>query len=246
MKLQLGERLKTLRRERGITQERLAEALGVSCQSVSRWELAACYPDIELLPAIANYFDITLDSLVGMAEIRSEARRREIFTTALNHERREDWTAAMAVLHDALRLFPNDDGLLSELALVLAKTGDRQDRAEAIRLSEKVLDRSTNEKLRSTVRANLCFLYRDSGQCEKAAALGCTLPHIWECREVLLPDLVPEDERPAVAARSLNIAAQVLRDVTGGRPISFSLGYRMEEGSDTEPLRSCLQQAEML
>lgn len=55
MQLLIGNTIKYLRRERGITQEDLAEVLGVSCQSVSRWENNTCYPDIELLPTIANF-----------------------------------------------------------------------------------------------------------------------------------------------------------------------------------------------
>ena len=54
MKLYIGEQLKALRKEKQITQEALAEVLGVSYQSVSRWELGVCYPDVELLPTIAN------------------------------------------------------------------------------------------------------------------------------------------------------------------------------------------------
>ena len=89
MKLQIGENLKKLRYQNGITQDRLAEVLGVSSQSVSRWELGICYPDLELLPVIANYFDITLDDLVGMNKIRSEEMRINIFTEALNFERQD-------------------------------------------------------------------------------------------------------------------------------------------------------------
>lgn len=59
----------------------------MSCQSVSRWELEVCYPDLELLPVIANYFEVTLDELVGMSDIRSEARRNALFTDALTLER---------------------------------------------------------------------------------------------------------------------------------------------------------------
>ena len=49
MKLNIGETIKKLRKERDITQEEFAEVLGVSCQSVSRWENNSCYPDIELI-----------------------------------------------------------------------------------------------------------------------------------------------------------------------------------------------------
>ena len=65
MKLYIGEQLKTLRKEKRITQETLADVLGVSYQSVSRWELGVCYPDMELLPTIANYFGVSIDKLLS-------------------------------------------------------------------------------------------------------------------------------------------------------------------------------------
>lgn len=240
MKLNIGENIKKLRLDRGITQEKLAEALNVSCQSVSRWELDVCYPDIELLPAIANYFDVTLDVLMGMNGIRSEARRNAIFTEAIDHERQGDWPAAIDVLKNALKTYPGDEGMQGELALALSHTGNIKDLIEAIDISEHLLEKSTDEKLRSTVRANLCFLYKSTDQIEKALALGKTLPHIWESREILLPDLVPDDEREAMLNRSLNIASQVLKDVVGGKEISFSLGYKPENDVNTGELRNAL------
>lgn len=236
MKLQIGEKMKELRHQHGITQDRLAEVLGVSSQSVSRWELGICYPDLELLPVIANYFDITLDDFVGMNKIRSEEMRISIFTETLNFERQGQWESAIEVLQNALKTFPSDDELETELALVLSKTGEQKDLMEAITLSEKVLDRCTSEKLRSTARANLCFLYKVAGLTEKAIAMGKTLPHIWECREVLLPDLVPEENRTEMIERGFNIAYQVLHDVVVGNEISFSLGYKPEDAVNSGKL----------
>lgn len=54
-----------MRRENGLTQEQLAEKLGVSFQTVSRWETGVVYPDIEMLPAIADLFDTRVDELIG-------------------------------------------------------------------------------------------------------------------------------------------------------------------------------------
>ena len=48
-----------------LTQEMLADALGVTSQAISRWEANGGYPDMEMIPAIANYFGITIDELFG-------------------------------------------------------------------------------------------------------------------------------------------------------------------------------------
>ncbi|MEA4823946.1 MAG: helix-turn-helix transcriptional regulator [Clostridiaceae bacterium] len=62
---QLSISLSALRREKGITQEELAAALGVTNQAVSKWETGICCPDIQALPEIADYFHVTLDDLFG-------------------------------------------------------------------------------------------------------------------------------------------------------------------------------------
>ena len=72
MKINIGERLKQLRLQKGLTQEQLAEVFGVSAQAVSRWENNTSYPDITLLPGLAIYFNTSVDAIVGMDEIRTE------------------------------------------------------------------------------------------------------------------------------------------------------------------------------
>lgn len=66
MSLQLGEVVRRLRTERGITQLQLARELNVSPQAVSRWENGSTYPDITLLPEIANFFGVSADLLLGI------------------------------------------------------------------------------------------------------------------------------------------------------------------------------------
>lgn len=60
----LSERLYALRKERGLMQEELAEALGVSRQAISKWEMGTGVPTLENLIAISDYFNVSLDSLV--------------------------------------------------------------------------------------------------------------------------------------------------------------------------------------
>jgi len=241
MKLNIGGNIRRLRTEKNITQDKLAEALGVSCQSVSRWELNMCYPDMELLPAIANYFDVTLDDLVGMNDIRSQERINAIFTEAIDHERTGNWPDAVSVLRDALKTYPGNHGMMAELALSLSQTGSRKDLIEAISICEELVGNCDDMKLLATVRPALCFMYKVSGQPEKALALGRTLPHIWESREMLLPALCADAERENMTERSLNIALQVLRDLVFGMPIPFSLGYKPEKDVNTEKLKACLK-----
>ena len=63
--INLGRILIENRHKRGITQEELAEYIGVSKAAVSKWEIGMTYPDISLLPRLASYFNISIDELMG-------------------------------------------------------------------------------------------------------------------------------------------------------------------------------------
>ena len=78
MNLSLGENIKRKRIERKLTQEEVATHLGVSFQSVSKWERGEGYPDIELLPSLANYFDVSVDELLGMSNSEKTERYENI------------------------------------------------------------------------------------------------------------------------------------------------------------------------
>ena len=71
MQIRLGEKIRELRKRNGRKQEDLARALGVTSQAVSRWEANGGYPDMEMIPAIANYFGITIDELFGYESDRA-------------------------------------------------------------------------------------------------------------------------------------------------------------------------------
>lgn len=67
--LDIGKRIAYLRREKHIKQSELANLLSVSTQAISKWESGACYPDIELLPSIAGYFQVSVDYLLGIQDV---------------------------------------------------------------------------------------------------------------------------------------------------------------------------------
>lgn len=79
MKLTIGENIRRFRKKNDLTQEALADRLGVTYQSVSRWEKGTTYPDLELLPAIASLLAVTVDELLGVPSIEKEKRAAEAF-----------------------------------------------------------------------------------------------------------------------------------------------------------------------
>lgn len=193
MKINLSKNLRELRLKNDLTQEQLAEIFTVSPQAISRWENGSTYPDITMLPSIANYFNISLDELVGMDEIRNSVRINNIYANASKYREDNMLDEAINTLKEGIKVYPSNYGFLSELALTLTlKSNSESDDDlvnEAISLSERVLKNSTSEKLRSTTAANLCFLYLKANKPEKAKNLVNSLPHIWECREFLLAEL---------------------------------------------------------
>ena len=124
MKLELGVRIRELRRRDGRTQEDLATALGVTPQAVSRWESGGCYPDMELMPAIANLFGVSIDVLFGYQgerEIKINA-----LLTAVNALDRQNFAdeitndECIAMLRAGLAEFPGNERLTHRLAQLLS------------------------------------------------------------------------------------------------------------------------------
>lgn len=195
----LSENLKKYRVSKNLTQEDIAEYLNVTPQSVSKWERGECYPDITLLPALANIFETSVDLLIGMDTIRAEETRYNIHKTANEFQKNGDYKSAEKVYRDALLIYPNKPGMILGLAGVLAL----QDKTvEAIDQMEKGLPLSDNEKQKATVRAVLCFLYLKCGKIEKANSLASSLPHTRESREVIHP-LITEEIAPKEIDRNI-------------------------------------------
>ena len=180
----LPANLKKYRILKELTQEDVAEFLGITPQSVSKWERGESYPDITLLPALANIFETSVDLLLGMDTIRAEETRYNIHKKAVEYQRDGNLDMAEKTYRDALLIYPNKPGMILGLASTLALKGDTE---EAIELMERGLPISINEKQKSTMRAALCFLYLKAGREDKACKLASQLPHMRESREVVQP-----------------------------------------------------------
>ncbi len=66
-------RIRELRHKKKITQQELADIVGVSFQTISKWENGGAMPDITYLPILAEYFDVSVDQLIGIVPLNEEA-----------------------------------------------------------------------------------------------------------------------------------------------------------------------------
>jgi len=131
MQINIGKNIRELRRRDGRTQEDLANALGVSGQAISRWEANGGYPDMETVPAIANYFHVTIDELFGYhgdreAQIQAIADKAKAAIGALGGflgQGLGDLTETVEMLRKGLEEFPNEPELMILLADALLYLG---------------------------------------------------------------------------------------------------------------------------
>lgn len=206
MKLNIGETIKKLRKERDITQEEFSEFLGVSSQSVSRWENNSCYPDIELIPMIAAFFDISTDKLMGV----DEAAEKNAVDQYL-----KDFQAAISVgnIDECIRIaragvaeFPNNYVLLNKLmyALFVAGSDDadiadwkenqiKYD-AEIVSIGERIIKYCPDTDIKYEATDRLAFHHCEMGRKAIGRSIYETLPSIYSCREMAIRWALTEEE----------------------------------------------------
>ena len=111
MKLAIGKNIRNFRKKNDLTQEALADRLGVTYQSISRWENGATYPDLELIPAIAEALAVTADELLGMPKIEKENRAVQTFDELRRECIKSDYDADKIVnlLRDIRRNYLDSD-----------------------------------------------------------------------------------------------------------------------------------------
>lgn len=100
----IGENIAELRKKHSFTQEAPGEAVGVSTQAVSKWECGGT-PDISLLPAIADFFGVSIDALCGHSKaVRDPAREMELAVADYISSAMGDGISAGGAFHEILRL----------------------------------------------------------------------------------------------------------------------------------------------
>lgn len=185
MNLKIAEVIIKYRKVKGLTQEQLTKAVGVSTPAVSKWESGNTYPDIMLLAPIARFLGITTDELLSYQEDLSDA---EVLEYAKQMEKLFDTKGFDAGYFQCERLifeYPNSNDLKYHFALLyqremaLSRLVDEEQKTlaanRAVEIYEQVLA-SKDPKLTSAVTVNLASLYMTTDRCDKAETLLDNLP----------------------------------------------------------------------
>ena len=213
MQLNLGQKIRELRRRDGRTQEALAESIGVTSQAVSRWESNGGYPDMEMIPSIANYFGVSIDELFGYNNERSkkidELANKIDQMNYQNNGEDLNIDECITFARNALIEFPGNEKLMLCLASVLYNAGyvrygehhltdsegydildvekhkNYAEWKEAISLYEKLLKTMDNGEPRHRVIRELTQLYLNTGDHTRALEVIESAPNIYGAREFL-------------------------------------------------------------
>ncbi len=194
MNLFLSEQLKKLRKEKGNTQEELAMHLGITTQAVSKWEREEGYPDITLLPAIASYYNVSIDDLLGVGKIDKEKRiqeyrekNTELARLGKNAERIELWRKAK-------KEFPNDLSVLHGLMYALQAESREENADEIIEYGERIMQESTDNVLRGGAIQSLCYTYHEKGDIDTAKKYASMAPIYHVTVNQMMPRLLKGEE----------------------------------------------------
>lgn len=136
----LNESIRALRRERGMTQEQLAEAMNVSAAAVSKWENGQSVPDIAMLTALADFYEVSLDALVGYTI--HPCRREEAVERIRRLARLKRYPEAIAEAKEALRRYPNHFGVVYYAGRTYGFYGMEHGEQEALRTAIGLMERA--------------------------------------------------------------------------------------------------------
>jgi len=184
--INIGGKIRELRKKKGITQEGLASVLSVSPQAVSKWESGLTYPDMAMIPVIAGYFEVSMDILFGYDVREMKAKIRKILDDAWEFFF-DDTEKYIGIVKDALQEYPGNEELLTALLdayeYALRDKGDTGHLDEMIGLSQKIISESTDFIRVCSVKDIQAAAYLKKGDYEKAKQVLETLPREYGLRD---------------------------------------------------------------
>jgi Predicted transcriptional regulators len=178
----IGSVIKKLRRERDITQEQLAEYLGITSCAISQWECDKTAPDISQLPILANFFNISADELLGIDITKKKEKIDAVIAeyNRLSNSGKEK--EKFDFISKAHREYPGDYKILDKYIQMLCYDPNHNGNGliaheeEITSLCDMILDKCPVDSLRFTALSTLGGLYREKGNIEKALEYANRFP----------------------------------------------------------------------
>lgn len=173
--MNIGNKIRELRKQRGITQEQLAESIGISFQAVSKWENNIALPDITLVPVLASYFGVSMDELFNfnLKEIEHAVR---IITEKAYQYRESNPAESRRILEEGLKKYPENDILLNNLLYVLDYSVKPD---ETIAIASKLIEKTNQNDVKYDALRFLAYAYKAKGDLESAEAAIEQIPEIY-------------------------------------------------------------------
>lgn len=231
MELSIGKVISGLRKKNGVTQEQLADAVGVSVPAVSKWETGNSYPDITLLIPVARYLGVTVDELLHYEYDIPPERVLEIEKECAEKFEAEGYDTGLSLCEDALKEYPNNLYLKFRIGALLpwyaAKCGtDEKTAHTAIEKAAGLLGqacRSEEDKIRNASLYLLACTYLQMDQSQEARDLLEKMPSGEPDPSRILPTVYLQQGEPEEAEkldqqnlfRDLNNAAMALTSLAG-------------------------------
>ena len=170
MNIRLGEKIRTLRKSKNISQEVLANYLGVSFQAVSKWEKGETLPDVTLIPAIACFFEVSTDELFDFNRLETEEKVLKL-CGEIAHWRYERPEEAETAYRDLLKQYPGNDIIMANLLYVLQILEKHE---ETITMCKTVMASTKYDDIRFDAARIMAETYKEMGEyvlCKQAIDL---------------------------------------------------------------------------
>jgi len=206
MNIKIGEKIKELRKKYNVTQDKLAEYLGMTPQAVSRWENEDCYPDVDLFPAIANFFNVTIDEL--FESDRTQKRQKEIVHEIYSKNIHGYKNDAIKLGREALKKFPNNYEIMYELINILDYSSNKD---EILSLGNRILeDNKTEGDIKNGTLQTMALTYFKVGEDEKAKEIVNRFNSIYSCQENMMPCVTRGDDKIHAIMMNIFSSCEVL------------------------------------
>ena len=203
MNIQIGEVIRTLRLKNDVTQEELANRLGVSAQAVSRWENGACYPDLELVLGIASYFGVSTDFLLCVDSNNERTVEEQYVLNWTQAFRSGEHQKAFEIVNDALKSMPTNYRLMllkaKSLILLAGEAEEQLDETQMQRLLSKaedllriILSRCHKNDVRYEAMEWMMSIHCVKGSLEDALTFADGFPAVRQTKNAMLYKFVGE------------------------------------------------------